>query len=132
MSAKPEPPYSTNPFIIRAMTQSTLERGKSRSGDLHVMILGIRADADRADYFTIHNDRKRALHFDETTRSRGRDATTVDSILKILARLLEQGLRFRCRHLSTAAAQYFLHDGKLSVLAHHLRPRTPNLYKSSE
>jgi hypothetical protein len=59
------------------------------------MFLGIRADADLADYFTIHNDRKRALHFDETTRSRGRDATTVDSILKILARLLEQG---RGRH----------------------------------
>jgi hypothetical protein len=38
-----------------------------------------------------HNDGKRALHFDETTRSRGRDAATVDSILKIPARLLEQG-----------------------------------------
>ena len=67
------------------------------------MILGIRADADRADYFVIHNDRKRALHFDETTRSRGRDATTVDSILEILARLLEQrrGARLARRKLDS-------------------------------
>jgi hypothetical protein len=57
-----------------ATTQSTLKCGNSRSGDLYVMILGIRADADRADYLTIHNDRKPALHFDETTRSCGRDA----------------------------------------------------------
>ena len=49
------------------MAQSTLECGNSRSGDLHVMFLGVRADADRADYFTIHDDGKRALHFDETT-----------------------------------------------------------------
>jgi hypothetical protein len=33
-----------------AMAQSTFECGNSRSGDLYVMILGIRADADRADY----------------------------------------------------------------------------------
>src|ERR1700738_786461 len=32
----------------------------------------------------------------------------------------------------TAAAQYFLHDPKLSVLAHYLRSKTPNLYKSWE
>jgi hypothetical protein len=65
------------------MAQSTLEYGNSRSGDLHVMFLGIRADADCADYFTIHDDGKRALHFNETTHSRGRDATTVDSAISL-------------------------------------------------
>jgi hypothetical protein len=32
----------------------------------------------------------------------------------------------------TAAAQYFPHDGKLSVLARHLRSKTTNVCKSSE
>src|ERR1700738_3220259 len=32
----------------------------------------------------------------------------------------------------TAAPEYFLHDPKLSVLAHYLRSKTPNLYKSWE
>ena len=88
------------------MAQSTLEYGNSRSGDLHVVFLGIRADADCTDYFTIHDDWKRALHFDETTRSRGRDATTVDSILKILARLLEQGRGARLARRKLDSGEY--------------------------
>jgi AraC family transcriptional regulator len=35
-------------------------------------------------------------------------------------------------NFATAGAQYLLHDRKLSVLAHHLCSKTPNLYKSSE
>jgi len=50
-------------------------------------------EIDRPDHFTIHDDRESALHLDETTRSRGCDATIVDRILEILARLLEQGRR---------------------------------------
>src|SRR5260370_7888684 len=109
---------------------STLERGKSRSGDLHVMILGIRADADRADYFVIHNDRKRSLHFDETTRSRGRDATTVDSILEILARLLEQrrGPRLARRKLHSGEYTGVIHplnQGRPSAVLHHAHAAGP-------
>jgi len=54
------------------------------------MLLGIRAYADSPDHFTIHDDRESALHFDETTRGRGCDATIVDRILEILARLLNK------------------------------------------
>src|SRR5260370_29944280 len=55
--------------------------------------------------------RKRALHFDETTRSRGRDATTVDSILEILARLLEQrrGARLARRKLDSGEYSGVIH-----------------------
>src|SRR6202011_1020737 len=106
------------------MAQSTLECGHSRSCDLHVMFLGVRADADCADYFTIHDDGKRALHFDETTRRRGRDATTVDSILKILARLLEQGRGSRLARRKLDPGDYsgmihpLNHDRQSAVVDH--------------
>jgi hypothetical protein len=63
-----------------------LKRGKPSSGDLRVVLLGIRADTDRPDYVTIHDDRQRTLHFDEDTGSDGGGATTVDRILESLAR----------------------------------------------
>jgi hypothetical protein len=89
-------PVSLRRCIVSNETRrrrSILKGREPRLGDLRVMLLGIRADADRPNHFTIHDDRESALHFDETTRGRGCDATIIDCILEILARLLEQGRR---------------------------------------
>ena len=79
-------PISCTPRSIR-------KRGEPGPGDLRVVLLGIRTDADCPDHFTIHDDRQRTLHFDEATRGGGSEATTVDRILEGLAWLLEQGRR---------------------------------------
>jgi hypothetical protein len=57
---------------------------------LRIVLFGVGADADRPDHFAIDHDRQRALHLDEAGRRDGRNATIVDRIFEILARLLNK------------------------------------------
>ena len=77
------------------------ERREAGSSDLRVVLFGVGADANRPDHFAIDHDRKRALHLDEAGRRRGGDATIVDRIFEILARLFEQG---RCSGFARASS----------------------------
>src|SRR5690348_14247742 len=73
-----------------ALVQPLTESGEARLRDLDIL-RGLReASADRPDDLAIDHDRKRTLHFGESSGRDGGVTTVVDCLLKVLARLLEE------------------------------------------
>jgi hypothetical protein len=87
------------------------DRCQPSLGDLHVVLRGVEAHPDGADYLAIDDNRQPALHLGEALGRNGSNATVVDRILKRLARFLEQ------RGCSRLAGGKF-HAGEISGMIH--------------